>query len=176
MFNVHFCTSLSAKISTEKKLSNSSTQPNIFEHWTLLGFRKYCAELSSQLTETLRNLCLLQCMEKWTWPKCKCCDQKQKQEKRGSISTRLKTTPTRPVLPSFLFTNVRSLDKKMDYIKLHQANQWEMRLGWVFFPTETWLQYNITDLAIQLERLTSFWADRDVTLTVRLVARDCVCM
>ncbi|KAL0149199.1 hypothetical protein M9458_055433 [Cirrhinus mrigala] len=159
------CMSLSAKVSTEVRLSDGGTQTYVLERRTLLSFQKYCAELSSELTETLRSFCLLRWTEKRIWPRRKRCDRKQKRGKRGSASTRLKANPTRPALPSVLLANVRSLDNKLDYIKLQRANQWEMRDCCVFIFIETWLQENIANSAIQLDGLTSFRADRDTSLS-----------
>ena len=46
------------------------------------------------------------------------CARKQKRGKRGGIRTRLAASPTRPAIPSIIMANVRSLDNKMDHIRL----------------------------------------------------------
>lgn len=85
---------------------------------------------------------------------------------------RLKANPIRRAIPSVLLVKVRSLENKLYYIKLKQAKQWEMRDCCVFIFIETWLQDNIADVAIQLDRLTSFRTNKDVSLS----GTKCLCL
>ncbi len=64
-----------------------------------------------------------------------------------------------------MLSNVRSLENKLDLIQLSRSTQHEARDCCVFVFTETWLNDNIPDSAIQLNRLTCYQADRDTTLS-----------
>ncbi len=64
-----------------------------------------------------------------------------------------------------MLSNVRSLENKLDLIQLSRSTQHEARDCCVFVFTETWLNDNIPDSAIQLNRLTCYRADRDTTLS-----------
>uniref|UniRef100_A0A1A8GH13 Reverse transcriptase domain-containing protein n=1 Tax=Nothobranchius korthausae TaxID=1143690 RepID=A0A1A8GH13_9TELE len=92
------------------------------------------------------------------------CARKRKRGKRAGVCNRLKTNSTRPALPSIILSNVRSLDNKLDYIRLQQATQREVRDCCVFIFTETWLSDRVPDAAIQLNGLASFRADRNAAL------------
>lgn len=67
----------------------------------------------------------------WRWRKrcerpstCrKRCARRSKRGKRAGISARLKANPYRPALLSILLSNVRSLENKMDYLKLDLTTQ-----------------------------------------------------
>ncbi len=54
---------------------------------------------------------------------------------------------------------------QLDLIQLSQSTQHEARDCCVFVFTETWLNDNILDSAIQLNRLTCYRADRETTLS-----------
>ncbi len=88
-----------------------------------------------------------------------------KRSKRGHIRARLRANPTRLALPTLMLSNVRSLENKLDLIQLSRSTQHEARDCCVFVFTETWLNDNIPDSAIQLNRLTCYRADRDTTLS-----------
>lgn len=90
----------------------------------------------------------------------KWCARKQKRGKRGGIRARLAVSPTRPAIPSILLANVRSLDNKMDYIRLLRSANRTVSNCCVFIFTETWLNDNIPDSAVQLEQLACYRADR----------------
>ena len=55
-----------------------------------------------------------------------------------------------------VLANVRSLDNKLDYIRLLRTTQKSVRDCCVFVFTETLLSYNVPDHAIQLEWLTCY--------------------
>ncbi len=57
------------------------------------------------------------------------------------------------------------VENKLDLIQLSRSTQHEARDCCVFVFTETWLNDNVPDSAIQLNRLTCYWADRDTTLS-----------
>ncbi len=64
-----------------------------------------------------------------------------------------------------MLSNVRSLENKLDLIQLSRSTQHEARYCCVFVFTETWLNDNILDSAIQLNMLTCYRADRDTALS-----------
>ena len=92
--------------------------------------------------------------------KWKRCERKQKRGKRAGIHARLKANPSRPAVPSLLLSNVRSLDNKLDELHLLKETHREWKDCRVFAFTETWLQDNIPDAAVQLEGMTAFWVDK----------------
>ncbi len=94
----------------------------------------------------------------WNW-------NEWKRGKRGGIRARLRANPTRPALPTLMLSNVRSLENKLDLIQLSQSTQHEARDCCVFVFTETWLNNNIPDSAIQLHGLNCYRADRDSSLS-----------
>ena len=59
-----------------------------------------------------------------------------------------------------LLSNIWSLDNKLDELHLLKETHREWK-DCVFAFTETSLQDNIPDVAIQLEGMMAFWADRD---------------
>ncbi len=66
-------------------------------------------------------------------------ERKQKRGKRGGIRARLAANPHKPAIPTILLANVRSLDNKLDYIRLLRSTQRTVRDCCVFVFTETWL-------------------------------------
>ena len=88
------------------------------------------------------------------------CARKQKRGKRGGIRARLAANPTRPAIPSIILVNVRSLDNKMDHLQLLRSANRTVSNCCVLVFTETWLNDNIPDSAVQLEQLTCYRADR----------------
>lgn len=134
-----------------------------------IGRTKLYHTLDIVQTETLKELCLLR------WPVTtlgltatppperrhrKWWVRKQKKGKRGGIRARLATNPTHPAIPSIILANVRSLDNKMDHIRLLRSAQRDMSNCLVLLFTETWLNDKITDSAVQLEQLTCYRVDR----------------
>ncbi len=87
-------------------------------------------------------------------------ERKQKRGKRGGIRARLAANPHKPAIPSIVLANVRSLDNKLDHIRLLRSTQRTVRDCCVFVFTETWLNNSVPDCAIQLEQLTCYRADR----------------
>ncbi|KAK0135553.1 hypothetical protein N1851_028598 [Merluccius polli] len=88
------------------------------------------------------------------------CARRQKRGKHGGIQARLAANPYKPALPSIVLANVRSFDNKLDELHLLRSSQRTVRECCVFVFTETWLNNNIPDSAIQLDRLTCYRADR----------------
>ncbi len=64
-----------------------------------------------------------------------------------------------------MLSNVNSLENKLDLIQLSRSTQHEARDCCVFVFTETWLNDNIPDSAIQLHGLNCYRADRDSSLS-----------
>ena len=65
----------------------------------------------------------------------------------------------------FMLANVRSLDRKMDFINLWRASQRALRDFCAFIFTETWMKDKLLDSAFELTGLTVHRADR-VTATL----------
>ena len=86
---------------------------------------------------------------------------KQKRGKRAGIKARLKANPTRPAVPTVLLSNVRSLENKLDELRLLRGSRRVWRDCCLFIFTESWLHVNIPDEAVQLEGTSLFRADRD---------------
>lgn len=68
--------------------------------------------------------------------------------------------PHKPAIPTILLANVRSLDNKLDNIRLLRSTQRTVRDCCVFVFTETWLSNSVPDGAIQLDQLICYRADR----------------
>ncbi len=135
----------------------------------------YKHQLSPAATEKLRGLCLLlkPDLETAASPtdatrtrRCrKRCERGRKHGKRGGIRARLRANPTRPALPTLMLSNIRYLENTLYLIQLSRSTQHEARDCCVFVFTETWLNDNIPDSAIQLHGLTCYRADRDSSLS-----------
>ncbi len=148
------------------------TPKHIYDRQSLLDIgNAYKHQLSPAATEKLRGLCLLLKPDLETtalptdatrtrWRRKRC-----ERGKRGCIRARLRANPTRPALPTLMLSNVRSLENKLDLIQLSWSTQHEARDCCVFVFTETWLNDNIPDSAIQQHGLTSYRADRDSSLS-----------
>ncbi len=126
-------------------------------------------ELNSVHAEELRNLGLLRRPTPSPTPttasrpqrrRYKRRERKQKRGKRGGIRARLAVNPHKPAIPTIVLANVRSLDNKLDYIRLLRSTQRTVRDCCVFVFTETWLNNSVPDCAIQLDQLTCYRADR----------------
>ncbi len=87
-------------------------------------------------------------------------ERKQKRGKCGGIRARLAANPHKPAIPTIVLANVRSLDNKLDYIRLLRSTQRTVRDCCAFVFTETWLNNSVPDCAIQLDQLTFYRADR----------------
>ncbi len=151
-------------------------EKHIYDRRSLLDIGNACKhQLSQAATEKLRGLCLLlePDLETAASPtdatrtrqRRKRCERGRKRGKRGGIRARLRANPTRPALPTLMLSNVRSLENKLDLIQLSRSTQHEARDCCVFVFTETWLNNNIPDSAIQLHGLNCYRADRDSSLS-----------
>ena len=87
------------------------------------------------------------------------CARRQKRGKRGGLVAKLKANRT--PIPSLFLANVRSLDNKLDLIRLRLGVSQEMRNCAVLCFTETWLNENMPDSAFQLDGQLLFRADRN---------------
>ena len=82
------------------------------------------------------------------WKRHKRRERKQKRGKRGGIRARLAASPHKPAIPTIVLANVRSLDNKLDYIRLLRSTRRTVRECCVFVFTETWLNSNVADSAV----------------------------
>lgn len=89
------------------------------------------------------------------------CGRSQKRGKRGGILARLKASPLQPALPTILLGNVRSLYKQLDHLRLRRTTRHEIRDCCAFVFTETWLNDNTPDSAVQLDALCLHRANRN---------------
>lgn len=92
------------------------------------------------------------------------CDRTRKRGKRAGV----RANPNNPAIPSVLLANVRSLDDKMDDLRLWRSMQREVRDCSVYIFSETWLTDKIPDSGVELEGLTLHRADRVMSSTGKL--------
>lgn len=85
-------------------------------------------------------------------------ERKQKRGKRGSLRAKLHAKPHRLALPSLFLMNSRSLVNKMDEIRLRIMSR--SMESCVMIITETWLDSNVPDAAIELAGRSVYRADR----------------
>ncbi len=168
--------SSSSKPEEKQQKHQETTVQHVYDRQRLLEIGSACNYHPSPMTtEKLRGLCLLWKSDPETADSptaairtrrcCKRCERGRKRGKRGGIRARLKANRTRPAFPTILLSNVRSLENKLDLIRLCRTTQRETRECCVFVFTETWLNNNIPDSAIQLHGLTCYRADRDTALS-----------
>ncbi len=168
--------SSSSNCLTLLKNQKTNTRKHIYDRQSLLDIDNvYKHQLSPATTEKLQGLCLLLKPDPETAAsptdatrtkrRRRRCERGQKRGKRGGIRARLRANPTSPAIPSLMLSNVRSLENKLDLIQLSRSTQHETRDCCVFVFTETWLNDNIPDSAIQLHGLTCCRADRDSSLS-----------
>lgn len=133
----------------------------IFFHEFLLNIRRtQSTDINSADAEKLRDYGLLRDPPTPTpapspqWRRHGRNMKKQKRGKRGGIRARLAASPHRPAIPSITLANVRSLDNKLDCIRLLRTSSKTVSECCVFVFVETWLNDSVPDRAIQLARLT----------------------
>ncbi len=158
---------------------NHQTNPrkHIYDRQSLLEIgSEYKHQLSPVTTEKLQGLCLLlkpnpktaltsptsptdATRAKWRRRRC------ERGQKRGAIRARLRASITRSAIPSLMLSSV--LSGKQNGLNSTQSvyTAWDKGLLCVFFFTETWLNDNIPDSAIQLHGLSCCRADRDSSLS-----------
>uniref|UniRef100_H2L8P4 NACHT domain-containing protein n=1 Tax=Oryzias latipes TaxID=8090 RepID=H2L8P4_ORYLA len=115
-----------------------------------------CRKLGTTVLVELHDCGLL----RTEWSCHRRCMRKQKRGKRGGIRARLAASPYRPAIPTITLANVRSLDNKLDYIRLLRTSSKTVRECCVLVLVETWLADNVPDCAIQLAGLECFRANR----------------
>lgn len=93
------------------------------------------------------------------------CNRMRKRGKRGDVQARLAANPHKPAIPTLLLSNVRSLNNKLDYIKLWRASHCNVIDCCATVFTETWLNQDVTDAAVQVEGLMLHRADRSAAPT-----------
>ncbi|KAI4893871.1 hypothetical protein NFI96_021222, partial [Prochilodus magdalenae] len=89
------------------------------------------------------------------------CKRRLKRGKRAGVLARLRANADRPPIPSLFLSNVRSLDNKLDLLRLRMSVSDEMRNCAVICLTETWLNDSMPDSAFQLAGRQLFRADRN---------------
>ena len=87
------------------------------------------------------------------------CGRQQKRGRRAGVRVRLAKLARIP-LPTLLLANVRSLENKLDELKLRLTTDRQTRNCCVLIFTESWLHSGIPDSAIMLQGLTVHRADR----------------
>ncbi len=180
--------SSSSNCLTLLKNQKTNTRKHIYDRQSLLDIDNlYKHQLSPATTEKLQGLCLLLKPDPETAAsptkatrtkrRRRRCERGQKRGKRGGIRARLRANPTSPTIPSLMLSNVRSLENKLDLIQLSRSTQHETRDCCVFVFTETWLNDNIPDSAIQLHGRSCCRADRDSSLSDKTRGGGvCVCI
>ena len=115
------------------KLQNTNAGPQGYHHSLLLGL-KHCLLLPAEVLNVLQALGLLR-KERQKWRerqtararllarvkggrRRKQCERRLKRGKRAGVRARLKANARQPALPSILLSNIRSLETKLDYIRL----------------------------------------------------------
>ncbi|TWW54569.1 RNA-directed DNA polymerase from mobile element jockey [Takifugu flavidus] len=86
--------------------------------------------------------------------------RRRKRGCRAGVERRARRRRYRPVLPSIIMGNVRSLPNKMDELAALTRHQREYRESSLLLFTETWLTALTPDTAAQLEGFTLLRADR----------------
>ena len=92
---------------------------------------------------------------------------KKKRGSRGGIRNRLKRCAFRPPLPAITFSNVRSLQSKMDELSTLTSHDSDYRRSSIMCFTETWLTEQITDL--EIDGYTTIRFDRDKQKTEKSI-------
>lgn len=80
--------------------------------------------------------------------------------RRGGIRQRLQRRGCRPPLPPMILSNVQSLRRKMDALRIHARFSCEYRESCIMVFTETWLHRDIPDTLCQLEGFSLLRSDR----------------
>ncbi|CAI5678409.1 unnamed protein product [Oreochromis niloticus] len=90
------------------------------------------------------------------------CERRQKRGKHDGVLERLKANARRPPIPSLFLANVRSLDNKLDLLRIRMSVSEEMRNCSILCLTETWLKDNMPNSAFQIYGWQLFRADRNM--------------
>ncbi len=160
------------------------TPKHIYDRQSLLDMgNTYKHQPSPADTEKLRGLCLLLKPDLETAASPTDATRTRRRHKRcergrkcRGIQARLRANPTRLAVPTLMLSNIRSLENKLDLIQLRRSTQHEESDCCVFVFTETWLNDNIPDSAIQQHGLTSYREDRDSSLSGKALGGGlCVC-
>lgn len=86
--------------------------------------------------------------------------KRKKRGRRGGIRSRLRRRFNRPPLPSIVFSNLRSLNNKVDMIRSHTRYCNEFREASLLCFTKSWLQPSMPDSLFELPGFTLIRADR----------------
>lgn len=167
--------SLSLNILNLPQNHQINTLKHIYDRQSLLEISSlYKHQLAPPTTEKLQGLCFLLKSDPetansptdatHTKQQRKWCERGQKCSRWGGTRAWLSAKPTRPAIPTLMLSNVHLLENKLDLLQLSWSTQHETRDCCVFVFTETWLNDNIQDSAIQLHKLTLYQADRDSEL------------
>ncbi|KAG1940176.1 hypothetical protein F2P79_016894 [Pimephales promelas] len=83
--------------------------------------------------------------------------------KRGGIRQHLRRRGNRPPLPSMILSNVRSLKRKMDELRINASACYEYRESSIMVFTETWLRPDVPDSLCEVEGFSFIRSDRSET-------------
>lgn len=84
----------------------------------------------------------------------------RKRGRRGGVRQRVRKRGNKPPLPTMILCNARSLNNKMDELRLLSKACFEYRESCLMLFTETWLRPEIPDLMVEIEGFTHVHADR----------------
>lgn len=88
-------------------------------------------------------------------------ERKQKRGCRAGVPVRLRKNSHRPPLPCLFVTNARSLNNKMDELRLCLSTRLPVPDSCVMLITETWLHPGVPDAAIELAGYANHRSDRN---------------
>lgn len=80
--------------------------------------------------------------------------------RRGGVRQHLRQRGNRPPLPSMILSNVRSLKKKMDELRINATACYEYRESPIMVFTETWPHRDVPDSLFELEGFSLIRSDR----------------
>ena len=112
----------------------------------------------------------------WARRRRKQCERRLKRGKRTGVHAMLRANASQPALPSILLPNISSLENRLDYIRLQQTTQQDIKDCCAYIFTDTWLSDRVPDASIQLDGLALHRTDRDLTLCPQNPRWRAVCL
>lgn len=122
--------------------------------------RKALLEIKSKMTREMTTSYLKKLEESTITPQEVVKLKHKKRGKRGDIRTRLHQRFSRPPLPSIIFSNLHSLNNKVDTIRSNTRYCNEFREASLLCFTKSWLQPSMPDSLFELPGFTLIRADR----------------
>ena len=86
----------------------------------------------------------------------------RKRGKKGGVRSRIRRRGNKPPLPTIVCGNVRSLPNKMTELETLSTYMYEYREACLMCFTETWLNENIPDSAVELPNFSTVRSDRTI--------------